>query len=71
VHRPHAGGFSRGGRSPGAAAAGKAPGAPPDGGDPALVQVLVRKMRNKAAGRIGDCHLYYDRATGRYADMEL
>lgn len=37
-------------------------------GDPALVQVLVRKMRNKAAGRIGDGLLRYDRATGTYAD---
>lgn len=30
------------------------------------VQVLVRKVRNKAAGQIGDCVFDYDRVTGQY-----
>ncbi|KAK9909228.1 hypothetical protein WJX75_009173 [Coccomyxa subellipsoidea] len=33
------------------------------------VKVLVRKVRNKAAGTIGDCILEYDRSTGRYKDV--
>ncbi|CAL8460519.1 g48 [Coccomyxa elongata] len=33
------------------------------------VKVLVRKVRNKAAGTIGDCILEYDRITGRYKDV--
>ncbi|KAK9810135.1 hypothetical protein WJX72_005431 [[Myrmecia] bisecta] len=40
----------------------------PEQGDPSQVQVLVRKVRNKAAGTIGDCLLKYDRPTGRYSD---
>jgi twinkle protein len=32
------------------------------------VQVLVRKVRNKAAGMIGDCVLHYERVNGRYVD---
>jgi len=32
-----------------------------------LTQILVRKVRNKLAGRIGDVTLSYDRATGRYS----
>lgn len=30
------------------------------------VQVLVRKVRNKAAGQIGDTVFDYDRTTGQY-----
>eukprot|EP00249_Psilotum_nudum_P007111 c20312_g1_i1 orf=569-2530(-) len=33
-----------------------------------IVQVLVRKIRNKAAGTIGDAFLSYDRVTGEYKD---
>lgn len=29
------------------------------------VQILVRKVRNKAAGTIGDCVLEYERINGR------
>lgn len=39
--------------------------------DPGLetqVQILVRKVRNKAAGTIGDCILEYERRNGRYLD---
>jgi len=32
------------------------------------VQILVRKVRNKIAGNIGDAYLSYNRATGEYAD---
>ncbi|CAK0787500.1 hypothetical protein CVIRNUC_010720 [Coccomyxa viridis] len=41
----------------------------PDKGALKHVKVLVRKVRNKAAGTIGDCTLEYDRATGRYYDV--
>ena len=34
------------------------------------VQVLVRKVRNKAAGTMGDCVLEYERINGRYLDPE-
>eukprot|EP00850_Spirogloea_muscicola_P005179 SM000023S07635 [mRNA] locus=s23:652603:658904:+ [translate_table: standard] len=34
------------------------------------VEVLVRKVRNKAAGTIGDAILRYDRVNGRYHDLE-
>ncbi|KAJ7555037.1 hypothetical protein O6H91_05G019600 [Diphasiastrum complanatum] len=34
------------------------------------VKVLVRKVRNKAAGTIGDAILHYDRVTGAYFDVE-
>ncbi len=34
------------------------------------VQVLVRKVRNKAAGTMGDCILEYERINGRYLDPE-
>ena len=40
-----------------------------DTSDPATMrqaQIYVRKVRNKAAGHIGDCVLYYDRRSGRY-----
>ena len=33
------------------------------------VQVLVRKVRNKAAGMIGETCLKYDRVNGRYSDV--
>ena len=33
------------------------------------VQILVRKVRNKSAGTIGESFLKYDRRTGRYADL--
>ncbi len=33
-------------------------------------QIFVRKVRNKAAGHIGDCTLYYDRKSGRYLDED-
>lgn len=32
---------------------------------PLQVQILVRKVRNKAAGTIGDCVLEYERVNGR------
>jgi twinkle protein len=35
-----------------------------------MTQVLIRKVRNKVAGSIGDVTLEYDRATGRYKDIE-
>ena len=34
-------------------------------------QIFVRKVRNKAAGHIGDCTLYYDRRSGRYMDEDI
>jgi hypothetical protein len=37
-------------------------------GDPREVQILVRKVRNKAAGKVGDAVLLYDRVTGTYAE---
>lgn len=33
------------------------------------VQILVRKVRNKMAGNIGDAYLSYSRVTGEYADL--
>jgi hypothetical protein len=39
-----------------------------EGGDPAEVQVLVRKVRNKMAGKIGEVRLRYDRTVGTYVD---
>ncbi|CAH2034567.1 unnamed protein product [Thlaspi arvense] len=36
-----------------------------------LVQICVRKVRNKVAGQIGDAHLCYDRATGLYSDSPI
>lgn len=32
------------------------------------VQIFVRKVRNKAAGMVGDAVLDYDRAIGEYKD---
>ncbi|KAL0032240.1 hypothetical protein WJX79_000205 [Trebouxia sp. C0005] len=40
----------------------------PQAGPMNEVQIFVRKVRNKAAGTIGDCKLEYDRATGCYLD---
>lgn len=40
----------------------------PDAGPLDRVQVLVKKVRNKAAGTIGEAYLTYDRTTGRYND---
>jgi hypothetical protein len=37
---------------------------------PPQVQILVRKVRNKAAGTIGDCVLEYERVNGRYIDPD-
>ncbi|GMH41214.1 hypothetical protein BSKO_09124 [Bryopsis sp. KO-2023] len=34
-----------------------------------LVRILIRKMRNKTAGTVGECTLKYDPATGRYVDL--
>lgn len=58
VHRPYGPGgmAARGGRDGG------------EPGDPAAVQLLVRKVRNKAAGKIGEVMLRYDRDTGLYSD---
>jgi twinkle protein len=39
-----------------------------DPGMEAKVQILVRKVRNKAAGTIGDATLEYERVNGRYVD---
>lgn len=44
---------------------------PPTHPTPLLqVQILVRKVRNKAAGTIGDCVLEYERVNGRYIDPD-
>jgi twinkle protein len=40
-----------------------------EGKDTRLTQILVRKVRNKVAGSIGDVMLSYDKATGRYVDV--
>lgn len=36
-----------------------------------LVQIGVRKVRNKVAGQIGDAYLCYDRTTGSYSDSPV
>ena len=36
--------------------------------DDGRVKIMVQKMRNKAAGKIGSHELVYDRVTGRYED---
>ena len=36
--------------------------------DDGHVKILVQKIRNKAAGKIGTHELVYDRETGRYED---
>ncbi|GAB4817546.1 hypothetical protein N2152v2_004592 [Parachlorella kessleri] len=43
----------------------------PDAPNTFEVQILVRKVRNKAAGTLGECVLEYDRVTGRYIDPEM
>lgn len=40
----------------------------PDADNRDAVQILVRKVRNKLAGTIGDAELRYVRANGRYLD---
>jgi twinkle protein len=42
----------------------------PESESPDSVEVLVRKVRNKAAGTIGNCVLSYDRRNGRYVDID-
>ncbi|KAK1432512.1 hypothetical protein QVD17_09409 [Tagetes erecta] len=42
----------------------------PEAGPMDLVQVCVRKVRNKVSGTIGDAFLQYDRITGEYTDIE-
>ncbi|KAK8969185.1 hypothetical protein KSP40_PGU015121 [Platanthera guangdongensis] len=34
------------------------------------VQIIVKKVRNKVTGRIGEAHLSYDRVTGRFGDVK-
>ena len=34
-------------------------------------KVLVRKVRNKAAGQLGEHTLYYDRKSGRYNETDV
>jgi twinkle protein len=41
-----------------------------DAGREAEVRILVQKVRNKVAGRIGETTLLYDRTCGRYADSD-
>ncbi|KAK3263208.1 hypothetical protein CYMTET_27981 [Cymbomonas tetramitiformis] len=41
----------------------------PDDPHPENVQILIRKVRNKNAGTIGDVELRYDRISGRYHDL--
>lgn len=40
----------------------------PNKGPQSEVNILIRKVRNKAAGSIGNAYLTYDRKTGRYKD---
>ena len=42
----------------------------PESESPDSVEILVRKVRNKAAGTIGNCTLSYDRRNGRYVDID-
>ncbi|KAL2524362.1 Twinkleprotein [Abeliophyllum distichum] len=42
----------------------------PEAGPVDLVQVCVRKVRNKVIGTIGDGHLSYNRVTGEYMDLD-
>jgi twinkle protein len=42
----------------------------PNGQSLAAVQILVRKVRNKAAGTVGDAVLEYERINGRYVDPD-
>ncbi|XP_042020452.1 twinkle homolog protein, chloroplastic/mitochondrial-like isoform X1 [Salvia splendens] len=43
----------------------------PDAGPMDLVQVCVRKVRNKVIGTIGDAYLSYNRVTGEYSDIDV
>ncbi|XP_047941662.1 twinkle homolog protein, chloroplastic/mitochondrial-like [Salvia hispanica] len=43
----------------------------PDAGPMDLVQVCVRKVRNKVIGTIGDAYLSYNRVTGEYGDIDV
>lgn len=43
----------------------------PDSDSADSVEILVRKVRNKAAGTIGSCSLTYDRRNGRYLDSNV
>uniref|UniRef100_A0A0A9CXW7 Uncharacterized protein n=1 Tax=Arundo donax TaxID=35708 RepID=A0A0A9CXW7_ARUDO len=42
----------------------------PDAGPIDVVQVCVRKVRNKVIGQIGDAFLSYDRVTGEFKDAD-
>ena len=42
----------------------------PDSDAPDSVEILVRKVRNKAAGTLGKAELSYDRRNGRYVDQD-
>ncbi|CAA0823770.1 Twinkle homolog protein-chloroplastic/mitochondrial [Striga hermonthica] len=42
----------------------------PEAGPVDLVQVCVRKVRNKVIGTIGDAYLTYNRVTGEYGDID-
>ncbi|GAB2280877.1 hypothetical protein Dimus_015500 [Dionaea muscipula] len=42
----------------------------PDAGPLDRVQICVRKVRNKVAGKIGDAFLYYNRITGEFMETE-
>ncbi|XP_071690115.1 twinkle homolog protein, chloroplastic/mitochondrial [Rutidosis leptorrhynchoides] len=42
----------------------------PEAGAMDLVQICVRKVRNKVSGTIGDAYLQYNRVTGEYSDLK-
>lgn len=42
----------------------------PEAGAMDLVQICVRKVRNKVSGTIGDAYLQYNRVTGEYLDLK-
>ncbi|KAK4488077.1 hypothetical protein RD792_003819 [Penstemon davidsonii] len=42
----------------------------PEAGPMDIVQVCVRKVRNKVIGTIGDAYLTYNRVTGEYMDID-
>ncbi|KAL6502164.1 hypothetical protein OROHE_024757 [Orobanche hederae] len=43
----------------------------PDAGPIDIVQVCLRKVRNKVIGTIGDAYLSYNRVTGEYMDIDM
>ncbi|GFP95926.1 twinkle homolog protein chloroplastic/mitochondrial [Phtheirospermum japonicum] len=43
----------------------------PEAGPIDIVQVCVRKVRNKVIGTIGDAYLSYNRVTGEYMDVDM